>query len=38
MSIFSVSFFFYFDGKASLDDALNLFYKAVEEKYPELTH
>ena len=28
----------YFDGKASLDDALNLFYKAVEEKYPELTH
>ena len=24
--------------KASLDDALNLFYKAVEEKYPELTH
>ena len=28
----------YFDGKASLDDALDLFYKAVEEKYPELTH
>ena len=28
----------YFDGKASLDDALDLFYKGVEEKYPELTH
>ena len=24
--------------KASLDDALDLFYKGVEEKYPELTH
>jgi len=28
----------YFDGSASLDDALAQFYKAVEEKYPELTH
>lgn len=28
----------YFDGNATLDDALALFYKAVEEKYPELTH
>lgn len=28
----------YFDGNASYDDALNLFYTAVEEKYPELSH
>lgn len=28
----------YFDGNASLDDALDLFYKAVVEKYPELTY
>lgn len=28
----------YFEGNATLDDALNLFYTAVEEKYPELTH
>ncbi len=28
----------YFDGNATLDEALDLFYKAVEEKYPELTH
>lgn len=28
----------YFDGNATLDAALDLFYKAVEEKYPELTH
>ena len=28
----------YFEGNASLDDALDLFYKAVQEKYPELTH
>ena len=28
----------YFDGKATLDEALDLFYKGVEEKYPELTH
>lgn len=28
----------YFDGNASLDEALDLFYKAVEEKYPELSH
>lgn len=28
----------YFDGNATLDEALDLFYTAVEEKYPELTH
>jgi hypothetical protein len=28
----------YFEGNASLDDALDLFYKAVVEKYPELTY
>ncbi len=28
----------YFEGNATLDDALDLFYKAVEEKHPELTH
>ena len=28
----------YFDGNASKEEALDLFYKAVEEKYPELTH
>ena len=28
----------YFEGNATLDEALELFYKAVEEKYPELTH
>ena len=28
----------YFEGNATLDEALELFYKAVQEKYPELTH
>ena len=28
----------YFEGNASLDDALDLFYKAVVEKYPDLTY
>ena len=28
----------YFEGNASKDDALNQFYTAVEEKYPELSH
>ena len=28
----------YFEGKASKEDALDLFYKAVTEKYPELTY
>ena len=28
----------YFDDNATLDEALDLFYKAVEEKYPGLTH
>ncbi len=28
----------YFDGNATLDEALDLFYKAVKEKYPELTY
>ena len=28
----------YFEGNATEDEALDLFYKAVEEKYPELTH
>ncbi|MCR5626821.1 MAG: carbohydrate ABC transporter substrate-binding protein [Lachnospiraceae bacterium] len=28
----------YFDGNATKEEALELFYKAVEEKYPELTH
>ena len=28
----------YFEGNADLDAALELFYKGVEEKYPELTH
>ncbi|MBO4980748.1 MAG: carbohydrate ABC transporter substrate-binding protein [Lachnospiraceae bacterium] len=28
----------YFDGNATLDQALDLFYKAVEEKHPELSH
>lgn len=28
----------YFEGNATLDEALDLFYKAVEEKHPELTH
>lgn len=28
----------YFDGKVSYEDALEAFYKAVETKYPELTH
>ena len=27
----------YFDGNASLDEALDMFKKAVVEKYPELT-
>lgn len=28
----------YFEGNATLDEALDLFYKAVVEKYPELTY
>ncbi len=28
----------YFEGNASMEEALDLFYTAVEEKYPELTH
>lgn len=28
----------YFDGNASLDEALDLFYTAITEKYPELTY
>ncbi len=28
----------YFEGNATLDEALELFYTAVEEKYPELSH
>lgn len=28
----------YFEGNSTLDDALDLFYKAVVEKYPELTY
>lgn len=28
----------YFEGNATLDEALEQFYKAVGEKYPELTH
>lgn len=28
----------YFEGNASLEDALDLFYKAVSEKHPELTY
>lgn len=28
----------YFEGNATLDEALDLFYKAVEEEYPELSH
>lgn len=28
----------YFDGNATLDEALELFYSAIEVKYPELTH
>lgn len=28
----------YLDGNATLDEAYDNFYKAVEEKYPELTH
>ena len=28
----------YFEGKATKDEALDLFYKAVTEKYPELTY
>ena len=28
----------YFEGKATKDQALDLFYKAVVEKYPELTY
>ena len=28
----------YFEGNATEDEALDLFYKGVEEKYPELTH
>ena len=28
----------YFDGNATKEEALDLFYKGVEEKYPELTH
>ncbi|MCR5094000.1 MAG: ABC transporter substrate-binding protein [Lachnospiraceae bacterium] len=28
----------YFDGNATYEEALDLFYKGVEEKYPELTH
>ena len=28
----------YFEGKATKEDALDLFYKGVEEKYPELSH
>lgn len=28
----------YFEGNATLDEALELFYKGVGEKYPELTH
>ena len=28
----------YFEGKATKDEALELFYKCVEEKYPELSH
>lgn len=28
----------YFEGSATYDEALELFYKSVEEKYPELSH
>jgi hypothetical protein len=28
----------YFDGNATKEEAYDLFYKAVEEKYPELYH
>ena len=28
----------YFEGNATLDEALDLFYKGVTEKYPELTY
>ena len=28
----------YFEGNASYDEALDLFYKAVVEKYPELSY
>lgn len=28
----------YFEGNATLDEALDLFYKAVVEKYPELSY
>lgn len=28
----------YFDGNATYDDALDLFYTAIQEKYPELTY
>ena len=28
----------YFEGSATLDEALDQFYKAAEEKYPELSH
>ncbi len=28
----------YFEGTATKDEALDLFYKAVQEKYPQLTH
>lgn len=28
----------YFEGNATLDEALELFYKSVQEKYPELTY
>ncbi|MDD6307383.1 MAG: carbohydrate ABC transporter substrate-binding protein, partial [Clostridiales bacterium] len=28
----------YFEGNATLDEALELFYSSVEVKYPELTH
>ena len=28
----------YFEGKATKDEALELFYKGVTEKYPELTY
>ena len=28
----------YFEGNATLDEALDLFYKGVQEKYPELTY
>ena len=28
----------YFEGNATLEEALDLFYKGITEKYPELTY